>query len=263
MKNNYLIIGLTSLLVVFTACKKEDLNETSSSLKFKSCQITGSTENQKNRFPATYASPTFNPNISCYFPTSPITCRLQFGYTNPYSTQNYPVGTNNNFTYPSGAAGCSGQNCGQPTSFPSGTYPLAFPLTASKPGNYKWTIKGASVTGSCGTSLPRCAPLAVKFSNVKASWDNSHMVNVMWTTETESNNSYFIVQMTKPCRVNGEKIDVAMVPTKAIDGESSNTLNYSSKVAVDEGGIYSFNIIQVDKNGSRESSITVTVPVGH
>ncbi len=268
----HLSVSIIAALTI-TSCEKARMEEYApNELKFKSCGVATNSKNKKERYPASFATPTFDKDASCYTLTAPptgpnpLTCRMQFGYNNPSGPQTYPVGDDNYFTFPILETGCTGKNCGQPTSFASGSFPHSFVLNTTTAGQYKWTIKDVSAQGECSASLlPKCAggPLPVTFSSVSAQWDHRRIVNVRWTTESESNNNRFVVQMVKPCHSTSEKIDVATVPTQAAGGFSGSTLNYTTPVAVDEGGNYYFSISQIDRDGTATSSNIVSVRIGN
>lgn len=216
--------------------------------------------------PTTYASPSYSSANSCKYMTgSTVTgCILAFSYTNPYNSYTANYGSLNNFSFPSGGGtGCTGTsgtngNCGQGTTF-AGHTTVQKPITVSKGGDYTWSLGGGSATGKCNSSIQtKCAPLAVTFTDVNASFEGPSMIKVTWTTAQESNNDHFIVEKIEPCDATN-KIDAAIIRTQ--NGDSSIPQTYETSIAIQYHGTYQISIVQVDKDGKRTESNTVPVRV--
>jgi hypothetical protein len=86
-----------------------------------------------------------------------------------------------------------------------------------------------------------CSPLPVIFSSFTASRMHS-TVALRWSTSTEINNSGFAVERN----VNGSWIQIAWVPTQAVNGNSDATLNYAYNDVNDANGISQYRIRQID-----------------
>ncbi len=257
-------ISLALLLLVLASCKKEDVPM--SSLSYKSCNNASLTKKQKRNVASSDIDVFINETKSCRFDQNgpDNKCRLVFGYTNSGSTQNIPIGSNNRMTFPPGEPLCSGQSCGQPTTFVSGTNDSALTLNLVRTGDYKWFVNNSSVNVACPSNLQRVCqidgPLAVTFVDVSASWNSDRFIKVIWSTASEANTSHFNVQVVKPCRPANEKINFP-VPSKS-GGQSSTTLNYAADIPVDEGGYYLVNIQEVDLDGRPHETQQLKVKVG-
>jgi hypothetical protein len=131
---------------------------------------------------------------------------------------------------------------------------------------------GANLTGSItSTSLPSLFNsfstftlgdklnggnvLPIGLLNFSAVPDNS-LVNVQWTTTSESNNRYFTVERSK----DGVNFDsIARVATEAPDGNSSTPLNYTAVDPKPYNGISYYRLKQTDLDGKATYSDIVPV----
>jgi hypothetical protein len=73
-----------------------------------------------------------------------------------------------------------------------------------------------------------CCVLSVDFGEVKAKMNGNDIV-VNWSTETESNNDHFIIQGSSDGKVFNQ---IAEVKSKATDGNSSTSIDYSASIPV-------------------------------
>lgn len=71
-------------------------------------------------------------------------------------------------------------------------------------------------------------PLPVNFSNIGATIENNELF-VNWTSETETNNDHFIIEISKDGKTWKE---VATVKSKAADGNASSKIDYSYNAAL-------------------------------
>jgi hypothetical protein len=99
-----------------------------------------------------------------------------------------------------------------------------------------------------------CSALPVTFKSFTAS-RNQNAVLLKWETSFEQNNKGFYVQRN----TGGEWKDIALVFSKADEGNSDNVLGYSYKDANNFAGVSYYRIMQVDIDGKAKFSETVVV----
>jgi hypothetical protein len=190
---------------------------------------------------------------------------LVFGYTSTFSgNQTIAIGPHNKFDFPGGEPQCSGQNCGQPTTFSSGTHSSAFTLDNVISGTYKWFINGTNEKVICPKDLAMTCPssLPVTFAGISATWDKQKTIKVEWSTASEKNNKEFQVIIVEPCHSLSQYTYV-IEPSKSDGGNSSSMLNYSKDIPVSKGGDYLISVKQIDYDGRSESTKWVSVRIGY
>jgi Secretion system C-terminal sorting domain len=105
-------------------------------------------------------------------------------------------------------------------------------------GSIRFVVDDVSITATAG------GPLPVYFKSFTAVRSNQN-VSLNWETATEQNNQGFYVQRN----INGTWEDLGFVPTKAVNGNSSNDISYSFADINKVKGITQYRIVQVDLNG--------------
>ena len=106
--------------------------------------------------------------------------------------------------------------------------------------NINWGLtNGASI--ACPVVLP------IELLDFDATY-NGRSVDVKWATATEIDNDYFIVERSED-GTNFSKI--AIVQSKALNGRSESTLNYSLNDPDIKAGIYYYRLKQVDFNDAK------------
>jgi len=106
---------------------------------------------------------------------------------------------------------------------------------------------GSGFGGStCGMIMDDFAlafsPLPIELLNFDADY-KTNAIEFNWSTATEKNNAYFVIQKSN----NGiDFMDLLTIPSKALQGNSSIQLNYSSKDISPENGLIYYRLKQVD-----------------
>ncbi len=98
------------------------------------------------------------------------------------------------------------------------------------------------------------APLPIELSYFNAKFDGSN-VELAWTTQSETNNSFFAVERTQ----NGEDFEV--VATEKGAGNSSTVLNYHAYDMNPLRGVAYYRLKQTDVNGKSTYSDLVAVKI--
>ncbi len=107
-----------------------------------------------------------------------------------------------------------------------------------------------------GTASVSCTPLPVKLSNFNAELiSESHYVRTNWSTITEVNNDYFILEKSKD-GVGFEKVD-----RLGGAGNSTGLMNYEVVDESPHDGLNYYRLKQVDFDGKFEYSSIVSVTV--
>lgn len=102
--------------------------------------------------------------------------------------------------------------------FPEYTQPalqLVQQPLSSQPSIYEWML-----------SYPQLTPLPVHFQSFTAQYINTETI-LQWTTSTETNNAYFVVERSEDGIYYSE---VGRVPSTAPGGNSTSVLNYIFKI---------------------------------
>jgi hypothetical protein len=113
-------------------------------------------------------------------------------------------------------------------------------------------IKGAALSNNVLSALPdpNCIPLPVQFVSFSA-FRKTNDVIIKWETALESGNNGFAIERN----INGTWIQIAFVPTQALNGNSDQLLTYSF---IDNNnyakGISQYRIRQVDQDGKETYS---------
>jgi hypothetical protein len=97
--------------------------------------------------------------------------------------------------------------------------------------------------------------LAVRWGAVEA-FVKDHSVQVNWSTLSETNSDFFIVERAQ---ADGEYVEIGSV---AAAGNASSKLNYEMFDLAPMPGINRYRILQVDKNGNTDNSTAVEVNFG-
>ncbi len=120
--------------------------------------------------------------------------------------------------------------------------------------NYANTVQSISVTNAGGSATTNCAivPLPVGFSN----WDaylSGDKVRMSWTTESEHNNDYFVVERSSD--------GIIWEALGFVDGNGStnNASHYGYTDDNPKEGVNYYRLKQVDLNGA--SNTTNVIPV--
>jgi hypothetical protein len=102
-----------------------------------------------------------------------------------------------------------------------------------------------------------CSPLPVEFSEVSAEYNSKGYNSVYWTTQSERNNSHFVVEKM------GELNEWISIGQVAGAGFSTEELNYSQIDISPETGINYYRVKQVDfdNNFSYSNIVSVQTPV--
>jgi hypothetical protein len=107
-----------------------------------------------------------------------------------------------------------------------------------------WNAAAGPVTGPAGFGNP---PLPIKLMDFNAKY-SSGKVYLDWTTATEINNDYFLVQRSS------DNIYYSNINQVSGNGNSSQTLYYSDVDAKPLNGINYYRLCQVDYDGTRTYS---------
>lgn len=99
-------------------------------------------------------------------------------------------------------------------------------------------------SGSCKYGTGSGLPIVLKSFTAEL---NSNAAIVKWTTATEINNNYFILEHS----VNGVPFEVVAKIDGA--GNSNKALNYKKEVVLNESGTHYFQLTQVDYDGKSET----------
>lgn len=106
-----------------------------------------------------------------------------------------------------------------------------------------------------GAYTQSASTLPVKLEFFRAAYDNNSLL-VSWRTSAETNNKEFILQRS----VNGIQFrDLTTIPTAALNGTSTSDLDYAFTDQNPQQGVNYYRLVQIDIDGKREVSSTVTV----
>lgn len=111
-------------------------------------------------------------------------------------------------------------------------------------GSLRFVIDNVLIAVSGG------GPLPVSFKSFKAMRSSLQNVSISWITATEQNNSGFYVQRN----TNNKWENIAFVPTRSLNGNSTTDLSYSLTDINNFKGISQYRILQVDINGALKVS---------
>jgi hypothetical protein len=115
----------------------------------------------------------------------------------------------------------------------------------------KWDAGGAGFSInwglSNGASIACPTILPIELLNFDAVF-NGKSVDLNWTTATEINNDYFIVERSED-GINYSKLSI--VPSKALNGNSQSKLYYTLNDPDIKSGIYYYRLKQVDIGDSK------------
>ncbi|HSC55482.1 MAG TPA: T9SS type A sorting domain-containing protein [Phnomibacter sp.] len=133
-----------------------------------------------------------------------------------------------------------------------------FVPVATGKASFNFTVTdaaGSSMTRSIGLFVSNEFLLPVTMISFEARRVTKQEVALTWKTSQENNNSHFnIYRSTKN---NGQgAVLVATVKSKATNGNSAQSLNYSFNDANSFDGLSYYHIVQVDKDGKSKSSET-------
>jgi glucose/arabinose dehydrogenase len=129
-------------------------------------------------------------------------------------------------------------------------------FTATINGEYKLAVTNSlgNTDISAGFAL---SALPVTLQNLKAGIDNNNSVTISWSTGSETNNKGFYIQR----KVLGSNnfADAGFVNSKAVNGTSSQTLQYIFNDGVQLNKTLQYRIKQVELDGKFIYSGTVTI----
>lgn len=129
----------------------------------------------------------------------------------------------------------------------SGVLPGSFPANPIKVTD----ATGASITISSLSGIPACnVVLPVEWLSFKGKCD-AGITTLTWSTASEKNNSYFIVEGSR----NGEDF----VYMKSVAGSGTSFLANSYSTAIENNGLNFYRIKQVDANGKASYSSIIFV----
>lgn len=95
------------------------------------------------------------------------------------------------------------------------------------------TLYAASLTGNTVYKVLDNAALPVTFGTIKATRKDDNLY-ISWTTQSETNNSHFVIEGS----VDGKSFAaIKTLDSKAIDGNSSSTINYEVMLGKDSLGM--------------------------
>jgi len=120
-----------------------------------------------------------------------------------------------------------------------------------------WSGSSGNISGpSClPTNLPGCSlVMPIELTSFEVTQCSSKMC-ISWTTATEKNNDYFVVQKL----VGDVFVDMKKVDSKSVNGNSKHQLNYSVQDDEPVTGVNYYRLKQVDTDGSYSTSRIVVV----
>jgi hypothetical protein len=147
---------------------------------------------------------------------------------------------------------CSQIDDGDLVSGTAVTYRITFSTTdAASGGDAKILIVDDFSNGSAA------APLPVDLKSFDAKRSNGNSVVLNWETVSESNVKGFEIQRKAS---NGSFENIAFVPSKAVNGSSSTTLQYNfTDLNNNNSGASQYRIVSVDLDGKTKISIIRSV----
>lgn len=130
-------------------------------------------------------------------------------------------------------------------------------------GTYNYTVNvtdacGAVRTASITVTVSSCV-LPVEMLYVRGDYqDDKDRVHIEWATATESNNDYFVIERTTD---GVTYAPVATVSTKAVNGNSTQPLEYECFDTSPPTGTVYYRLKQVDRSGDVKDGGTISVQV--
>ena len=135
--------------------------------------------------------------------------------------------------------------------------PVAGTTVAISGNRVIFTVPSANIatTGyyTIGTIDYKNSPLPIELLYFSATAENN-AVDLSWATATETNNNYFTIERSK----DGVVFDfLKQIPSEAINGNSTTTLNYKTYDLSPFEGINYYRLKQTDRNGNYTHSNVV------
>jgi len=114
-------------------------------------------------------------------------------------------------------------------------------------------VSGFSVYGLGGSFAQNPLPIELLFFGANL---NGNIVELSWSTASEINNDYFTIERS----IDGINFSpVSIIPSKAINGHSTEQLNYSCNDLNPENGINYYKLKQTDFDGKFEYSKIISI----
>lgn len=114
-------------------------------------------------------------------------------------------------------------------------------------------VSGFSVYGLGGSFAQNPLPIELLFFDARL---NGNIVELSWSTASEINNDYFTIERS----IDGINFSpVSIIPSKAINGHSTEQLNYSCNDLNPENGINYYRLKQTDFDGKFEYSEIISI----